>query len=330
MSKYLGPTGLIYLWNKIKNYVAKSITDLHLGDTYVAKESGKGLSTNDYTTAEKNKLSGIATGAEVNVQSNWAESNSSADSFIQNKPTIPSKTSDLTNDSGFITSADVPEGAAASSTTPLMDGTASVGSETAFARGDHRHPSDTSKQDTISDLATIRSGAGLGATAYQKPSGGIPATDMASAVQTSLGLANSAVQSGDLSSYAPKASPALTGTPTAPTASASTNTTQIATTAFVQSAISAKIAGVASFQGDATSFSQILGTNFKEGWYWVIKTAGTYAGEVCEPGDMIFALESYLDYDSEEPNAAFTVIQTNLDIQEMTTAEMDTATDNWA
>ena len=34
--------------------------------------------------------------------------------------------------------------------------------------------------------------------------------------------------------YAPKASPALTGTPTAPTASADTSTTQIATTAFVQ------------------------------------------------------------------------------------------------
>jgi len=35
--------------------------------------------------------------------------------------------------------------------------------------------------------------------------------------------------------YAPKASPALTGTPTAPTASAATNTTQIATTAYVKS-----------------------------------------------------------------------------------------------
>ena len=34
--------------------------------------------------------------------------------------------------------------------------------------------------------------------------------------------------------YAPKASPALTGTPTAPTAGSSTNNTQIATTAFVQ------------------------------------------------------------------------------------------------
>lgn len=34
---------------------------------YVAKETGKGLSTNDYTTAEKTKLGGIETGAEVNV-----------------------------------------------------------------------------------------------------------------------------------------------------------------------------------------------------------------------------------------------------------------------
>ena len=39
-------------------------------------------------------------------------------------------------------------------------------------------------------------------------------------------------------SRAPLASPAFTGTPTAPTASSGTNTTQIATTAFVQSAVS--------------------------------------------------------------------------------------------
>ncbi|WP_027406153.1 hypothetical protein [Anaerovibrio sp. RM50] len=34
---------------------------------YVEKENGKGLSTNDYTDAEKTKLAGVATGAEVNV-----------------------------------------------------------------------------------------------------------------------------------------------------------------------------------------------------------------------------------------------------------------------
>ena len=67
---------------------------------------------------------------------------------------VPNKTSQLTNDSGYITSADVPEGATASTTTPKMDGTAAVGTETAFARGDHRHPSDTAKADKVSGATT--------------------------------------------------------------------------------------------------------------------------------------------------------------------------------
>jgi hypothetical protein len=44
-----------------------------------------------------------------------------------------------------------------------------------------------------------------------------------------------------LDAKAPLASPALTGSPTAPTATAGTNTTQIATTAFVAAAIGALI-----------------------------------------------------------------------------------------
>lgn len=47
-----------------------------------------------------------------------------------------------------------------------------------------------------------------------------------------------------LSAYAPLASPALTGTPTAPTAGAGTNTTQIATTAFVTAAVQAAQQGL--------------------------------------------------------------------------------------
>lgn len=60
---------------------------------------------------------------------------------------IPSKTSDLTNDSGFITSSDVPP---ASTANPSMDGAASPGSSRNYARADHVHPSDTSKQDALS------------------------------------------------------------------------------------------------------------------------------------------------------------------------------------
>ena len=42
------------------------------------------------------------------AQSDWNEVNSSSMAFILNKPTIPTATSDLTNDSGFITISDVP------------------------------------------------------------------------------------------------------------------------------------------------------------------------------------------------------------------------------
>lgn len=145
MSKYLDENGLLYLWSKIKSHVQSVITNLNLSGTYVAKETGKGLSTNDYTTEEKNKLSNIQAGAEVNVQANWTESSSTSDAYIKNKPNIPSKTSDLTNDSGFITTADVPEGAVASTVTPIVDGTASKGTDNGFARGDHIHPTDTSR-----------------------------------------------------------------------------------------------------------------------------------------------------------------------------------------
>ena len=60
---------------------------------------------NNYTTADKNKLAGIAAGAEVNVQSDWNESDNSSDAYIKNKPSIPDSTSDLVNDSGFITNS---------------------------------------------------------------------------------------------------------------------------------------------------------------------------------------------------------------------------------
>lgn len=70
---------------------------------------------------------------------------------------IPTKTSDLTNDSGFITASAVPD---PSSAAPAMDGNAAAGSSTDYAREDHVHPSDTSKQDALSaaQLAAVNSG----------------------------------------------------------------------------------------------------------------------------------------------------------------------------
>ena len=78
-----------------------------------------------------------------------------ADSAYASKGDVPTKTSDLTNDSGYITASDVPAAPQATSTTPKMDGTAAVGTETKWAKGDHVHPTDTSRA-SASDLANLQ------------------------------------------------------------------------------------------------------------------------------------------------------------------------------
>lgn len=193
---------------------------------------------NNYTSTEKTKLSGIATGAQVNVIES-VKVNGTAQSVTSKAVniTVPTKTSDITNDSGFITAADVPEGAAASTTSPKMDGTAAVGTETAFARGDHVHPKDTSKANL--------------------------------------------------------ASPTFTGEPKAPTAAAGTNTTQIATTAFVTTAVSGKansadvytktevdnlVTGALHYKGTKATVAALPSTGNKTGDMWhVTADGGEYA-----------------------------------------------------
>lgn len=89
-SKYLDYDGLLYFWAKIKA-------------AFVAKETGKGLSTNDYTTAEKNKLSGIVAGAQVNVIET-VQKNGVALTVTDKtvNVTVPTTTSELTNNSDFV------------------------------------------------------------------------------------------------------------------------------------------------------------------------------------------------------------------------------------
>ena len=69
----------------------KDISDLQssvedLNENKVDKVPGKGLSTEDYTTEEKQKLAGIEAGAEVNVNADWDAS--SGDAQILNKPDL--------------------------------------------------------------------------------------------------------------------------------------------------------------------------------------------------------------------------------------------------
>lgn len=108
-----------------ENYYTKAAVDLKLagkqdtiddlaairlgaaaGATAVQPEAGKGLSHNDYSDAEKAKLAGIAAGAQVNILEGVKVNGT--DLVINGKKVdvqVPTKTSDLTNDSDFTTNA---------------------------------------------------------------------------------------------------------------------------------------------------------------------------------------------------------------------------------
>ena len=92
-TEYLDKAGATLLVQKTKAELAKKVNAV----------SGKVLSTNDYTTAEKNKLAGIASGAQANTITT-VKVNGTALTPDANKAvnvTTPTKTSQLTNDSDF-------------------------------------------------------------------------------------------------------------------------------------------------------------------------------------------------------------------------------------
>ena len=69
-------------------------TETNLADAVSKKHSHSNKSVLDnttasYTTEEKTKLSGIASGAEVNVQPDWNVTDKTSDAYIKNKPIIP-------------------------------------------------------------------------------------------------------------------------------------------------------------------------------------------------------------------------------------------------
>ena len=115
---------------------------------------------------------------------------------------------------------------------------------------------------------------------------------------------------GKLNLKAPLASPALTGTPTAPTAADGTNSTQIATTAFVQSAFKANDSMMYKGTiGSSGATVTALPATHNPGWTYKVKTAGTYAGQKCELGDMIICEKA----GTTASDSDWTVIQSNVD-----------------
>lgn len=179
----------------------------------VDKVSGKGLSTEDFTSALKAKLEGLNNYDDTEIENALSTLRGDFDKLVSGDTTTAIKS--FNDIIAFLDGIQ--------DTQDLSSIIASIQQQIA------------GKQDTITDLATIRSGAAAGSTAvqpsslakvatsgsyndlsdkptipsavtkstvsgwgfgtYSKPSDGIPKTDLASAVQTSLGKADTALQS---------------------------------------------------------------------------------------------------------------------------------------
>lgn len=119
------------------------------------------------------------------------------------------------------------------------------------------------------------------------------------------------------------ASPNFTGTPTAPTAASGTDSTQIATTKFVNTAISEKMAEAdamiykGAIAGGSTGDYGSLTPAANKGWTYKITTAGKVDGVKVEIGDMLIcntdntAAATASNYSTVKSNWDF--IQGNLD-----------------
>lgn len=264
---YLDKTGLALVWEKIKNALSGKVD----------KVDGKGLSSNDYTTAEKTKLAGISEGAQANVLEGIQKNGQTV--TITNKIaniSVPTATSDLTNDSGFITTSDIPEGAAASTTTPNMDGTASTGTELAFARGDHTHPTDTSRASAsdvtaldgrVSDLETA---VGSGGSVDSKIATAIQGLDSSVSATTNQAISAVTITDGKITASSKVTIPTNTNE--------LTNGAGFQTASDVATAISTALTSAMTYKGTKATVDALPASGNKVGDLWhVTADGGEYA-----------------------------------------------------
>lgn len=174
------------------------------------------IPTNVVTYSSQSLTAAQKTQARLNIGAGTSSFSGVYDD-LSGKPTIPSKVSDLTNDSGYLTSSDLSgkqdtlvsgvnvktingNSILGSGNLPIATGSTITIDAALDATSENPvqnkviNTALSGKQDIVSDLNTIRSGASAGATAYQKPANGIPASDLSSSVQTSLGKADTAIQ----------------------------------------------------------------------------------------------------------------------------------------
>ena len=227
-------------------------------DKKVDKVSGKGLSTNDYTTAEKNKLSGIEAGA--------------------NKTTVDAALS-------------------ATSTNPVQNKVVKAALDDKANAG-----------EAVSDFGTGKTAISYTIDGVDVNGEDVTSATILAATQAYAGVM-SAADKTKLDGIASGANKTVVDSTV--TASGTNPVSGKAVADYVGTSIAASDAMI--FKGTLGTGGTVtaLPTTYKTGWTYRVITAGTYAGQKCEIGDLIIALVDRTG--SGNVNADWTVAQTNID-----------------
>jgi hypothetical protein len=79
----------------------------------------------------------------------------------------------------------------------------------------------------------------------------------------------------------------------------------------LRQAVEAAVGKGQNFRGVVNSTSGLPTVNYKAGWLYSVQEAGTYAGNVCEVGDLIICIKDYAS--GSAANSDWAVLQANLD-----------------
>ena len=169
----------------------------------VDKVTGKGLSTEDFTSALKSKLEGLSNYDDTELSEAISTLRGDFDKLVSGDTTTAIKTFNevIAFLDGIQDTQDL-SSIIASIEQQIASKMDKVTLATVATSGSYN---DLSNKPTIPSAVTESTISGWGFTkntgTYSKPSGGIPKSDLASAVQTSLGKADSAVQPNDISEF---------------------------------------------------------------------------------------------------------------------------------
>lgn len=280
---YLDNTGLNTLWSKIKATFGAALDIATASTTVDIKLKNKAATPDNLDTitipAATDEKAGVMTAAEHSKLAGVADN--------ANNYTHPTTSGNKHIPSG---------GSSGQILRWSADGTASCGTETgATLYGSTGQNTDGAMtQKAVTDELADK---------YEKPSGGIPKTDLASDVQTSLGKADSALQTHqDISGKADKA-----------TSLAGYGITDAYTKTQTDNAISTAMAGTAKYKGTLASEAAFTAlTNYKVGDYYVVSAswASTVKGITLDAGNMLFVNS---DYSSAFSASDFDVIQADIE-----------------